>query len=409
MKWRYRIGRLAWLAGWGTCLVMAACHATMPTNSEVVKTARSAAPTSIVTLSATRIEQSATITPTATSAPSPAIISPEDLPQETRQPTAQVITRTNLSRLKIIARRDYAPNELITALAWSPDGARLAVAAGEQIRWLDGASFQDICLLSIGAFSRSLAFSTDGLWLAAGSQDGFVRLWQTHSLDQPSGSHEPVFSLQAHKKGVNQVVFDPIRPLFATGGNDAVARVWDLTSAGQVNQIIGGTYAVPGLAFSPDGEYLAVMNGSVIRLRDALSGRMAAALRVDTNLFSLAFSPSGDKLAAGDNASSVWLWSQDSFQAAGSLPSQPQRLNTGVAGSGQKGLVWQVSFSPGGELLGAALADGSLQFWDAQSGEKLGSLQLGDSATTSLAFHPDGGWLVAGGLNASLQLWGIAP
>jgi WD40 repeat protein len=395
---------LARLAAWSACLALAACHASVPSSPVTDKTAVIATVPPTSTPTATIPVASATSTPTITIKPSPSVV-----PTETLLPPPQEITPSNLSKLNVIAQRDYAPNELITALAWSPDGTRLAVAAGEQIHWLDGDSLKELRLLPIGAFSRSLVFSPDGLWLAAGSQDGFVRLWRTQSLSQPSGSVDPVLSLQAHKKGVNQVAFDPTRPLFATGGNDAVARIWDLNSGKQANQIIGGTFAVPGLAFSPDGVYLAVMNGSVIRLRDAVSGRMYATLRVESNLFSLAFSPAGDYLAAGDNTGVLWVWPRDSFQAAGTAAPKPQRLDTGMAGNGQKGLVWQVSFSPDGKLLSAALGDGSLQFWDVENGTWLWSVQVGDHAATSLAFRPGSSWLAAGGLDASLQLWGIMP
>ncbi len=389
------------LAAWGVCLALTACRLSTP-GSPAASTTTPIATLSITgTPPATFIIPSISRTPTVTITPLPAFTS-----TDTPQPAPQALNPANISQLQVVARRDYAPNQLITALAWSPDGSRLVVATGEQIHWLDGTSLQELRLLSIGAFSRSLAFSPDGSWLAAGSQDGFVRLWRTQALDQPSGSLDPVFSLQAHKKGVNQVAFHPSRPLFASGGNDAVARIWDLNNGEQVNQFVGGTFAVPGLAFSPDGLNLAVMNGSVIRLRDVDSGRMAATLRVDTNLFSLAFSPAGDELAAGDNAGGLWLWSQESFRTPGNAAPQPQRLDTGVAGGGQKGLVWQVAFSPDGELLGAALGDGSLQFWDVRNGEKRWSVQNGDSAATSIAFHPRGDRLATGGLNASLQLWG---
>ncbi len=390
----------AWLAGWVACLALAACNATTPGGFDVFKPAALATVTSTPAPYVTPTSRFTSATPTVTPISSPTLA-----PTETRQAAPESLTPANISRLKILARRDYAPHELITALAWSPDGKRLAVAAGENIHWLD-ASLHELRLLAIGAFSRSLAFSPDGAWLAAGSQDGYVRLWQTQVLDQPSGSPAPVFKLQAHKKGVNQVVFHPTRPLLATGGNDAVARIWDLDSGEQLNQIVGGTFAVPGLAFSPDGAYLAVMNGSVIRLRDVDSGRMVATLRADTDLFSLAFSPSGDELVAGDNAGTLWVWQLNGFGAAGNQSPQPQHVDTGGE---QKGLVWQVAFSPDGRLFGVALEDGELQIWDAHSGEKLWAAQISDIAVTSLAFHPNGRWLATGGLNASLQLWGAIP
>jgi WD40 repeat protein len=403
-KLRQLMITLAQLAAWSAFLALAACHASVPGTLAPLIPTTIASSTPIVESSETPTAHSASITPSISMTASPAIV-----PTETSQPETQALTSVNVSGLQLLARRDYAPNELITALAWSPDGTRLAVAAGEQIHWLDGDSLEELRLLPIGAFSRSLAFSPDGVWLAAGSQDGLVRLWQTKALDQPGASPDPVFSLPAHKKGVNQVTFHPTRPLLATGGDDAIARVWNLLTGEQVNQIIGGTFAVPGLAFSPDGVYLAVMNGSVIRLRDAESGRMYATLRVETNLFSLAFSPSGDELAAGDNAGGIWVWPQDNFQSAANVQPPPRHLDTGAASGGQTGLVWQVSFSPDGSLLGAALGNGSLQIWDAYNGEKRWTAQLADRAVTSLAFRPGGYWLVSGGLNASLQLWGVMP
>jgi WD40 repeat protein len=406
MKTGHRLVAFKWLVAWLLCLALVACHMIVPGGPASFN-----APTLMVRPTIAKPTAIRTVRPnSATQTPTFAVIpSSTFAPTVTVQPVPQVLTPANLSRLKFIARRDFASNELITALAWSPDGSRLAVAAGQQIHWLDGSSLKEIRLLSIGAFSRSLSFSPDGVWLAAGSQDGLVRLWRTQTLDQPASSLDPVYNLPAHKKGVNQVAFDPAQPLLASGGNDAVTRIWDLNSGKQVNQIVGGTFAVPGLAFSPDGVFLAVMNGSVIRLRDAVSGRMYATLRVDSNLFSLAFSPSGDSLAAGDNAGALWVWPEASFKSGGNETLQPLHLDSGVVISGQKGLVWQVAFSPDGNLLGAALGDGSLQIWDAHSGEKFWSAQLADSAVTSLAFHPGGAWLATGGLNASLQVWDLAP
>jgi WD40 repeat protein len=394
------------LAAWIICLALVACQTIVPGSPASVATPTIETLPATATHTATRTLRPATETQEPTF---PVIASSTFARTDTVPSALQALTPANLSRLKIVAQRDYAPNELITALAWSPDGTRLAVAAGQQIYWLDGASLKELHLLSIGAFSRSLAFSPDGVWLAAGSQDGLVRLWRTQSLDQATGSFDPFYSLPAHNKGVNQVAFDPAQPLLASGGNDAVVRIWDLNSGEPVNQIIGGTFAVPGLAFSPDGVYLAVVNGSVIRLRDAVSSRMFATLRVDTDIFSLAFSPSGGILAAGDNAGALWVWSQDSFRPGGNEPLQPLRLDSGVADNGQKGLVWQVAFSPDGSLLGAVLGDGSLQIWDAGSGEKIWSAQPADSAVTCLAFRPGGAWLATGGLNANLQIWSLAP
>ena len=108
--------------------------------------------------------------------------------------------------------------------------------------------------------------------------DGNVVLWNTVTGQR-------LFSFPAHKKGVNSLAFSPNGNLLATGGNDAVARVWDASSGENQSQMIGGTYAVPDIAFTPDGASLAVVNGEVVRLRDVASGRFADPARPGVSLY----------------------------------------------------------------------------------------------------------------------------
>ena len=67
-------------------------------------------------------------------------------------------------------------SEYVTVVAWSPNGLLAASsAAGEVVVWQDGSL---INLLPAGLESIDcLAFSTDGKFLAAGGQDGKVRVW----------------------------------------------------------------------------------------------------------------------------------------------------------------------------------------------------------------------------------------
>jgi WD40 repeat protein len=68
-------------------------------------------------------------------------------------------------------------SEYVTQVAWSPDGLLAASsAAGEVVLWQDGSL---VDLLPAGLASVDcLAFSADGKFLAAGGQDGKVRVWE---------------------------------------------------------------------------------------------------------------------------------------------------------------------------------------------------------------------------------------
>jgi WD40 repeat protein len=130
-----------------------------------------------------------------------------------------VISAENAADLVPLAGLSFAAWELVTAVAWSPDGQSLAVAVGERVALYQSRDLQQLASFETGAFSHGLAFSPDGAWLAAGSRDGWLRAWFVHALLQPGATISgPDLAIQAHKKGVNTLAFSPDGSLLASGG-----------------------------------------------------------------------------------------------------------------------------------------------------------------------------------------------
>jgi WD40 repeat protein len=98
---------------------------------------------------------------------------------------------------------------------------------------------------------NSVAFSADGSLLAAGSDDGTVRLWNM-STGAPVG--EP---MSGHLGPVYGVAFSPVGSLLASSGEDGTVRFWDPASSLEVG---GPLQAEPSAAvsmkFSPDAQHL---------------------------------------------------------------------------------------------------------------------------------------------------------
>lgn len=308
----------------------------------------------------------------------------------------------------------FSPWELVTEMAWSPDGRILAIAAGNKIYLYQASIARQIGAIEMNALTPGLEFSPDGGRLAAGSRDGIVRLWDVADLVGSADNFafhnaSPIWEVPAHQKGVNDLVFSPDGKLLASSGNDGLARIWDVSQGVQVSQIIGGAFAVPALDFSPDGKTLAIMNERFIRLREVSSGRITGTIRADTPLYSLKFSPNGLILAASDHDNGVLLWDPSlAYRTGVSEYPKPVRLigHNGKSGSA-RALVWRVDFSPDGSLLASAGGDMQTLLWNVTDGKLLKLLSGHTRAVTCLSFSPDGSRLASGSLDGTVRIWTI--
>ena len=143
----------------------------------------------------------------------------------------------------------------VASLAFSPDGALLATG-DEQVRlWrvADGALVQALPPPSEAELVLSLAFSPDGTTLAAGSGDNAARLWRV--VDGVL-----LYALVAHEAAgyVRSVAFAPSGRLLAAGMSASRAvQVWRIPEGTLVHTPEGPPGGVSGIAFSPDGAFLA--------------------------------------------------------------------------------------------------------------------------------------------------------
>ncbi len=309
------------------------------------------------------------------------------------------ITAESAGRLAEVKAMDFGPWSQIISLEWAPDGRFLAVSAGNQLVLVDPLTWEVVVREELPATAPGLAISPDSRYLAAASRDGSLTVWEIGKGD-PLRPVE-MYSLAVHRKGANQVAFSPDGMWLASGGNDALARVRRVKDGEEVAQIIGGSYAVSDLAFSQDGEWLAIVNSNLVRLRKPENGVMGLTLQSDQPLFCLDLSPDGAWLAAGDSANRVLLWELQKDAMVRVVGEHNGRAGRVEA------LVWQVDFNPQGDLLASAGGDGVVRIWDVAAGVGLASLSGHTGAATSASFSPDGLWLATGDLSGSLRIWGI--
>ena len=128
-------------------------------------------------------------------------------------------------------------------IAYSPDGARLAVASSIGTWLYDTQTHQAVALFTghmdgVG----SVAFSPDGNTLASGG--GEIHLW-----DVVTGQHQ-------HTLTGSSVAFSPDGRTIASSGRwqDDTVRLWDTVTGEHKRTFTGHTDDVTSVVFSPDGE-----------------------------------------------------------------------------------------------------------------------------------------------------------
>jgi WD40 repeat protein len=236
------------------------------------------------------------------------------------------------------------------------------VSLGQTIQVLDATTFQEKAPISTAGTRRSsIVFAPDGrrLAVAVGRE---VKLWDFEAA-------EWVMSLEGHGRDVTGVTFSPDGTLLATGtmqgggGKDDPCEVflWSAATGQRVRSFSGLSGPVARLAFSPDGKLLAAATGSIqglqvgkVRLWEVDSGREVRTFsRPGVSPMSLAFRPDGKVLAVGNEDATVDLWEVSTGRRQALL--------------GHLVSVQDVVYSPDGRQL-ATCGDQEIKVWGAGAG-----------------------------------------
>jgi WD40 repeat protein len=108
-------------------------------------------------------------------------------------------------------------------------------------------------------------------------------------------------------------------------------------------------------------------------------------------IFSIAFSPDGKSILAGDSIGQVLLWRVADGQPLWSAIGHTQWVRC-------------VAFGPDGETLASSSVDGAIKLWDVRTGQLLQTLQ-DQSAIRAVTFSRDGTTIASGGLDRTIRLW----
>ena len=205
-----------------------------------------------------------------------------------------VRTQQHIATLEHITDRGRSQ---IKDVVFSPDGQLLATA-GRHVKLWQVSTQTEVATLRHDEYVWALAFSPDGQFLAAGDQEGSVKIWDVQD-------RQVISQLDGDTVNVYTLAFSPDGRTLASAGYDGHIKLWAVS-----NWTLLGTLQNRGAAynldFSPDGKALASTGHGAVTLWSVESGEEITSLMGHSDwVKGAAFSPDGKTLASGGDDGTV--------------------------------------------------------------------------------------------------------
>ena len=231
----------------------------------------------------------------------------------------------------------------------------------------------------------SLAFSPDGMQLASGGYRS-IRLWRR-------AIPKPALSLDTGLEGAPAAASPDGKWLAAAGPGSGI-RVWEASSGRLVKELSGHSDRVRSLAFSPDGERLSSGSADHSVRVWTLSDGSSISVDAQAEVLAVAWASEGKRLAAGCADRLIRIFTVPA-PGAGWEPAKELKGHTGP-------VTALSTVGPGKQILSGS-EDGTLRLWDAETTKELRKMDHGAPVAAVAVQHDQKRWASAGGNTA--RLW----
>jgi len=277
--------------------------------------------------------------------------------------------------------------ERVTAVRFSPDGARLVSASADDtaVVWrVAGGTRQQILRHRDDVSSAS--FSPDGQRVLTASADQTAVIW-----DAASG--QAIHTLGGHSAGVSLAVYSADGRLVATASEDATAQLWDAQTGGRLARRLGHRSVVRDIGFDAAGKRLvtASLDGSVIVWSTQPTQRITPLTGHSATIVDADIAADGTHVATASEDGTARVW--DALTGRQLL----------VLESGQPVLV--VRYSPDGKHLATSGFDPAIRLWDTRTGRQEAVLAGHTDGVQDISWRPDGRLIASAGHDGMLRLW----
>ncbi len=255
--------------------------------------------------------------------------------------------------------------------------AQLWTTQGKEIRTLKGHSNTIMCA----------DFSSDGNYIATGSEDGTIILWTLE------GQKKQI--LHGHSEIILSVRFSPDNKKIISCGRDNSAIIWD-TEGNILHRLKGHENWVNSAEFSQDGTKIITTSDDYNAMVWSVDGKHLITLFGHSAMvITGTFSKDGKYIATGSYDETIKLWDVKTGE----------EINTFL---GHEGAVNSLEFSDNNETILSASRDKTIRIWNFSGVEVFKFIRHKDDVL-SAQFTDNGKYVLSISADKTIRHWPIAP
>ncbi len=282
------------------------------------------------------------------------------------------------------------PSDTIYALAWSPDGRRIASGGLDRTVQLRE-TMTGVSTLTYRGHASSisaLAWSPDGQYIASASLDKTIQIWNT-----TSGTRNMTYD--GHSGMIYALAWSPDGKYIAStsgGGTDNSVQVWEAATGQNIFTSHDSSYWSRALSWSPDGQRLAVGFWREVQLWNVAKKCKITTYRGHNNwIRALAWSPDGKHIVSACEDKTVQVWDITKERALITQRSHSEWVEA-------------VAWSPDSKHIVSVSKDNVIHVWDATTGTILLTKRGSGSSVHALLWLPDSKHIVSATSDGSIQV-----